>query len=99
MTEIGLIRNNKKKKTNKISWISYFFPTHFLVHRKVRCPPKLSPQRTSILVYIYIYTIIPVATLPDSSPPLRCGGGRRTACMSDAAVLLTKKNNQNGLIR
>ena len=36
MTEIGLIRNNKKK-TNKISQISYFFPTHFLVHRKVRC--------------------------------------------------------------
>ena len=55
ITEIGLIRNNKKKKTNKISQISYFFPTHFLVHRKVRCPPKVSPKPISIHIYIYIY--------------------------------------------
>ena len=54
MTEIGLIRNNKKK-TNKISQISYFFPTHFLVHRKVRCPPKVTPEPTSIHIYMYIY--------------------------------------------
>ena len=53
MTEIGLTRNNKKK-TNKISQISYFFPTHFLVHRKVRCPPKVSPKPTSTHIYIYM---------------------------------------------
>ena len=47
MTEIGFFRNNKKK-TNKISQISYFFPTLFLVHRKVRCPPKVPPKPTSI---------------------------------------------------
>ena len=47
MTEIVFFRNNKKK-TNKISRISYFFPTHFLVHRKVRCPPKVPPKPTSI---------------------------------------------------
>ena len=57
MTEIGLIRNNKKK-TNKISQISYFFPTHFLVHRKVRCPPKVSSKQTSIHIHIYIYIYI-----------------------------------------
>ena len=43
----SFFRNNKKK-TNKISWISYFFPTHCLVHRKVRCPPKVPPKPTSI---------------------------------------------------
>ena len=57
MTEIVFFRNNKKK-TNKISRISYFFPTHFLVHRKVRCPPKVPPNPTSIHIYIYIYTNI-----------------------------------------
>ena len=46
MTEIGLFRNNKKK-TNKTSQISYFFTTHFLVHRKVRSPPKVLPNPTS----------------------------------------------------
>ena len=50
MTEIGLIRNNKKK-TNKISQISYFFPTHFPVHRKVRCPSKVAPKPTSTHIY------------------------------------------------
>ena len=54
MTEIGFFRNNKKK-TNKISQISYFFPTLFLVHRKVRCPPKVPPKPTSNHIYIYIY--------------------------------------------
>ena len=54
MTEIVFFRNNKKK-TNKISRISYFFPTHFLVHRKVRCPPKVPPKPTSIHIYTYIY--------------------------------------------
>ena len=54
ITEIGLIRNNKKK-TNKISQISYFFPIYFLVHRKVRSPPKVSPKPTSIHIYMYIY--------------------------------------------
>ena len=54
MTEIGFFRNNKKK-TNKISQISYFFPTLFLVHRKVRCPPKVLPNPTSNHIYIYIY--------------------------------------------
>ena len=57
MTEIVFFRNNKKK-TNKISPISYFFPTHFLVHRKVRCPPKVPLKPTSIHVYIYIYVCI-----------------------------------------
>ena len=53
MTEIGFFRNNKKK-TNKISQISYFFPTLFLVHRKVRCPPKVLPNPTSIHIYICV---------------------------------------------
>jgi len=73
MTEIVFFRNNKKK-TNKISQISYFFPTHFLVHRKVRCPPKVPPNPTSIHIYtckyIYINPRVQFATLPDSSPPL-----------------------------
>ena len=51
MTEIVFFRNNKKK-TNKISQISYFFPTLFLVHRKVRCPPKVLPNPTSIHIYV-----------------------------------------------
>ena len=50
MTEIGFFRNIKKK-TNKISQISYFFPTLFLVHRKVRCPPKVLPNPTSNHIY------------------------------------------------
>ena len=54
MTEIGLIKNNEKK-TNKISQISYFFRTLFLVHRKVRCPPKVSPNPTSIHIYKSIH--------------------------------------------
>ena len=56
MTEIGLIRNNKKK-INKTSQISHFFMNHFQVHRKVRCPPKVSPKPTSIHIYIHIYTV------------------------------------------
>jgi len=51
LTEIGFIRHNKKK-SNKISQKSGFFPTLFLVHRKVRCPPKFPPVPT--LVHIYI---------------------------------------------
>merc|ERR1739842_249304 len=51
MTEIGYFRKNKKK-TNKNSQISYFFPTLFLVHRKVRCPPKVLPNPTSNHIYI-----------------------------------------------
>ena len=31
-----------------------FFPTHFLVRRKVRCPPKVPPNPISIHIYIYI---------------------------------------------
>ena len=51
ITEIVFFRNNKKK-TNKISQISYFFPTHFLVHKKVRCPPKVSPKPISIHIFL-----------------------------------------------
>ena len=54
MTEIGLFINNKKK-TDKISQISYFFTTHFLVHRKVRCSPKVSPKPISIHIEV-VYT-------------------------------------------
>ena len=50
MTEKVFFRNNKKK-TNKISQISYIFPTLFLVHRKVGCPPRVSPKPTSIHIY------------------------------------------------
>ena len=57
MTEIGFYRNNKKK-TNKIIHISYYFQTHFLLHRKVRCQPKVSPEPTSIHIYIYAYICI-----------------------------------------
>ena len=56
MTEIVFFRNNRKK-TNKISQIS-FFPTHFLVHMKGRCPPKVAAKPTSIHIYIYKYTNI-----------------------------------------
>ena len=57
MTEIVLIRNNKKK-TIKISQISYFFPTHFLVYRKVRCPPKVASKPTSIHIHIFMSSYI-----------------------------------------
>ena len=58
MTEIVFLEIIRKKN-NKIIRISYFFPTHFLVHRKVRCPPKVPPNPTSINIYnIYIYNIL-----------------------------------------
>ena len=43
MTKIGLIRINKKKQIKLVRY-HIFFPTQFLVHRKVRCPPKISPK-------------------------------------------------------
>ena len=52
MTEIVFFRNNKKKKNKKKYHIAYLFPTPFLVHRKVRCPPKVPPKPTSIHIYI-----------------------------------------------
>ena len=51
MTEIGLIRNNKKKQLKSVRYD--FFLTNFLVHRKVRCPPKVAPKPTSTHIYIY----------------------------------------------
>ena len=62
MTEIVFFRNNKKK-TNKISQISYFFPTLFLVHRKVRCPPKVLPNPTSNHIYIYMVELHQLVTV------------------------------------
>ena len=35
----------------------------------------LAKQKIYIYIYIYTYTRIPVATLPDSSPPLTLRGG------------------------
>ena len=52
MSEIALISNNNNKKNSQTS---YLFPTHFLVHRKVICPPKVPPNPTSIHIYIYMY--------------------------------------------
>ena len=56
-----------------------------------------------ICIYVYMYIcILEYRSLCSRILALlwRCGVGRRTALMSDAAVLLTKKNiYQNGLIR
>ena len=65
MTKIVFFRNNMKK-TNKISRVLYFFPTHFLVHRKFRCPPKVPPVLTTVHIYIYIYEDISIRGITEA---------------------------------
>ena len=58
---------------------------------------KVGHFRKLVKIYCFycIYTRIPVAMLPNSSPPLALRGGSAYGRMSDAAGLLTKKMKIN----
>ena len=80
-----------RKKTNSDLYIYIYIYEYMYIYIYV-----------SIYTFIYIYIfILEYRSLLSRilALRLRCGVGRRTALMSYAAILLTKKNNQNVLIR
>ena len=67
---------------------------HLSLPQELAGKPAGGRFAASIYIYILEYRSLRSRIL---ALRWRCGVGRRTACMSDAAVLLTKKN-QNDLI-